>query len=78
MINGTVIGVPENFYDVLIWKSFTSKPVKQARLIGDILGRYPIGVGDWWYARRIDHFIEQGKIKIVEDSKNSYARTICL
>lgn len=46
------------------------------RLIGDILGQVPIGVGDWWYAARIEHFIRQGKIKVVEDSENKYARLI--
>lgn len=30
------------------------------------------------FAKRIDYFIETGKIKIIEDSENSYARTICL
>jgi hypothetical protein len=45
-------------------------------LIGDILGQVTIGVGDWWYAARIEHFIRQGKIKVVEDSENKYARLI--
>lgn len=29
-------------------------------------------------AKRIEHYIEQGKIKVVEDSPNKYARTIRL
>ena len=43
---------------------------------GDILGQVTIGVGDWWYAVRIEHFIRQGKIKVVEDLENKYARLI--
>lgn len=78
VINGRVVGVNEDFYDFLIWKKLTKKPVKQARLIGDILGHYPISVGDWWYAKRIEHFISQGMIKVVTDSENKYARTIVL
>ncbi len=78
VVNGKLIGVPEDFYDFLIWKKITRKPIKEARLIGNILGHYPLGVGDWWYAKRIDYFIQTGKIKIVEDSENKYARTICL
>lgn len=78
VINGRVTGVPEDFYNFLIWKNITQKPVKQARLIGDILGKNQLSVGDWWYAKRIQTFIEQGKIKIIEDSKNRYARMICL
>ncbi len=77
VINGKVEGVPEDFYDFLIWKRITRKPVKQARLIGDILGYYRLGIGDWWYAKRIEHYIRQGKIRVVEDSENKYARMIC-
>ncbi len=78
VVNGKLIGVPEDFYDFLIWKRITQKPVKEARLIGDILGNSQLGVGDWWYAKRIDYFIQTGKIKIVEDSENHYTRMICL
>lgn len=78
VVNGMVIGVPESFYDFLIWKRLTKKPIKEARLIGDILGCNRVSVGDWWYAKRIDLFIGQGVIKVLEDSENKYARTICL
>lgn len=78
VVNGKVVGVPEDFYDFLLWKRLSRKPVKEARLIGDILGLFQMGVGDWWYARRIDYYIEKGNISIVEDSENKYARWICL
>lgn len=78
MINGKVTGVSEDFYDFLIWKKLTYKPVKEARLIGDILGNFQIGMGDWWFAKRIEYFIQQDKIKVLEDSENKYARVICM
>lgn len=78
MINGKVTGVPEDFYDFLIWKRLTRKPIKEARLIGDILGCFQIGMGDWWFARRIEHFIQQDKIKVINGSENKYARVICI
>ena len=78
MINGKVTGVSEDFYDFLIWKRLTRKPIKEARLIGDILGCFQIGMGDWWFARRIEHFIQQDKIKVIKDSENKYARVICI
>lgn len=78
MINGKVTGVSEDFYDFLIWKRLTRKPIKEARLIGDILGCFQIGMGDWWFARRIEHFIQQDKIKVMNDSENKYARVICI
>lgn len=46
VVNGRVIGVPEDFYDFLIWKRLKNVPVKEARLIGDILGHTQLGVGD--------------------------------
>lgn len=78
MINGKVTGVSEDFYDFLIWKRLTRKPIKEARLIGDILGCFQIGMGDWWFARRIEHFIQQDKIKVINDSENKYVRVICI
>ena len=78
MINGKVTGVSEDFYDFLIWKRLTRKPIKEARLIGDILGCFQIGMGDWWFARRIEHFIQRDKIKVINDSENKYARVICI
>ncbi len=78
VINGQIVGVTEDFYDFLIWKKLTKEPIKEARLIGDILGHYPVNMGDWWYAKRINYFIGQGKIKVVKDSENKYARLICL
>lgn len=77
VVNGKLIGVAEDFYDFLIWKRIPSEPIKEARLIGDLLGYYQLGVGDWWYARRIEYYIQTGKIKIVVDSEKHYERTIC-
>lgn len=78
VVNGRVTGVSEDFYDFLIWKRITEKPEKEARLIGDILGKYPVNIGDWWYAKRINDFISRGKIQVAQDSENKYARMICL
>lgn len=76
LVNNHVISVNEDFYDFLIWKRLTTKPIKEARLIGDIMGYYRIGVGDWWYAKRIQYYIDNGEIEVVEDSENKYARLI--
>lgn len=77
-VNGKVIGMPKDFYDFAIWKKLTEKPIKEGRLIGEILLAYPINIGDLWYAGRINYFIEQGKIKVLEDSETIYQRTVCL
>lgn len=76
VINGKVISVPEDFYDFLIWKWLKNVPTKEGRLIGNILGHSQLGVGDWWYARRIEYYIGQGRISIIQDSEKKYARLI--
>ena len=78
VINGNLIGVPEDFYDFLIRKRLSINPVKEARVIGDLLGYYPLGIGDWWYAKRIELMIKAGSVRVVEDSERKYARTICM
>ena len=77
VVNSRVLSVPEDFYDFLIWKWLKDAPIKEARLIGDIIGHSQLGVGDWWYARRIEYYIQQGQIQVIEDSENKYARIIC-
>lgn len=76
VVNGSVIGVPASFYDFLIWKYLGNEPVNEAVLIGKILGENPLGIADRWYARRIDKFIAQNRIKIIENSPRKYERII--
>lgn len=76
VVNGSVMSVPASFYDFLIWKNLDEIPVKEAVLIGKILSEDHIGVGDWWYARRIDKFISQNRIKIIRNSPRKYERLI--
>lgn len=78
VVNGQLIGVPEDFYDYLIYKSLSKRAMKEIRLIGDILGQYRLGISDWWYASRIDKMIKDNKIKIVEDSDRKYTRIISI
>lgn len=76
LVNGSVISVPANFYDFLILKYLGDEPIREAVLIGKILGENPLGIGDWWYARRIEKLIGQNRIKIIENSPQKYARII--
>lgn len=81
VIGNRVVGVAEDFYDFLLWRHCPKggeEPIHEALLIGTLLGRYPLGVADWWYAKRIQHYIEQGEILVVEDSDWQYARVIKL
>ena len=78
-ISGRLLSVGEDFYDFLIFREMSEEPAKQAFVIGKILGNYPIGIRDWWYAKRIDFLIGQGKIRVTEDpGMGKYSRSICL
>lgn len=78
MVNGNITSVPVSFYDFLIRKYLGDEPIVEAELIGKILGENPLGVSDWFYASRIQHFIRIGLINIVENSKQTYRRKLRL
>ncbi|MCC3865677.1 DUF3658 domain-containing protein [Terrisporobacter petrolearius] len=40
------------------YKYLGKEPIKEARVIGNVLGYYPLKIGDWWYASIIEHMIE--------------------
>lgn len=75
-VNGKLISTTEDFYDFMIFQKLTKEGVTEARLIGEILGAYPIGIGDWWYAARIETLIKEEKILVAEESKRRYERIL--
>ncbi|SNS73977.1 protein of unknown function [Anaerovirgula multivorans] len=76
VVNGKVIGVPEDFYDHIIRKEIPDGEFIMARLIGNILGKHPLGIGDWWYAKRINKMIEQGELVVVQKQKEIYRQVL--
>lgn len=76
VVNGSVIGVPANFYDFLIWKYLADEPIKEAVLIGRILGENRLGISDWYYSMRIDKMIAENRIIVIENSPRKYDRII--
>jgi hypothetical protein len=72
LVNGRLISVPEDFYDHIIIKNIPDQEFVMAKLIGTILGKYPLGVGDGWYALRIKKMIADGKLEVVGDKDASH------
>lgn len=72
LVNGKLISVPEDFYDHLIIRNLPDGDFHMARLIGDILGKYPLGVGDGWYALRIKKMIAERRLEIVQEKDASH------
>lgn len=67
VINGRLQSVPASFYDpfLLCEIAAQSDPFHEAKLIGKILGKYHLGIGDGWLAMRIEAMIESGQLAAV-------------
>lgn len=76
VVNGRLIGVPEDFYDHIIRKELPDGEFLMARLIGDVLGKHSLGVGDYWYAKRILRMIDQGELEIIHKQKDTYRQVL--
>lgn len=77
MVNGRILGVPEDFYDFMLWNRLKDQPVREYELLGDVIGHYQDRAGDWWFARRIQHWIDKGRIKVLEEADGEYGRMLC-
>lgn len=78
VVNGSVIGVSDSFYDFLIWKYLGKEPRREVEIIASIISQNRLGMSDWWFADRIDRYIKSGRIGIVKDSDKKYERVLRL
>jgi hypothetical protein len=76
IVNGKLIGVPEDFYDHIVRKEVPHGEFIMAHLIGNVLGKHPLGVGDWWFAKRINKMIEDGELTVVQKKKEIYSQML--
>ena len=61
-LNGQLVSVPESLYDSFILSELEKQEdeFKEAQLVGQVLGKYQLGIGDGWIALRIEQFIRDG------------------
>lgn len=57
IVNGKLLSVPVDFYDHLIIKNISDDEFVMEELIAHLMGKYPIGVSDAWYAHRIAYLL---------------------
>lgn len=81
MLNGQLQSAPEDIYDSFIFREIAAQPeqFKMASVIGNVLGKYQLGIGDAWVANRIDTMIKNGMLEVVEDAPKdelSYRRIL--
>lgn len=67
-INGQLQSVSECMYDSFILREIDKQPeiFVEAIVVGNVLGKYQLGIGDAWVALRIEKMIEEGKLEIME------------
>lgn len=70
-INGIMQSVPEDFYDPFIRREVERAPREflQAEVIGEVMGRYQLGIGDIWIATRMEKLLQSGELEAVTEPK---------
>jgi hypothetical protein len=76
VINGKLTSVAEDFYDYFIRLNIPDGEFIMARLIGKVLGRHQLGVGDWWIAQRIRNMIANREFEVVSDNEFYYDKIL--
>lgn len=81
VINGRLQSVSENFYDDFILREIylEGNEFREANLIGRILGKYQLGIGDGWLALRIEEMIRAEKLAVLSsepENAPSYHRIL--
>ena len=67
MLNGQLVSLPEDVYDSFIFREIEAEPevFREAEVIGRVLGKYQLGIGDGWIAARIEGMIRTGMMEPV-------------
>ena len=62
VINGKLVSVSETLYDTFILRELDTldDEFKESVLVGQVLGKNPLGIGDGWIALRVEQFIKEG------------------
>lgn len=79
-LNGKLQSVSEDIYDSFILREIAAQPdaFKTAVVIGNVLGKYQLGIGDAWISARIDKLIEKGILEIVEAAPEGDIKYRCI
>lgn len=66
-LNGKLQSAPEHIYDSYILRELDAQgdEFSEAKAIGNVLGKYQLGIGDAWIALRIEQFIKEGMFEVI-------------
>ena len=67
ILNGQLVSTSEKLYDEFILREIEAEGEEfhEAKIIGRVLGKYQLGIGDSWLALRIEEMIRAGKFEAV-------------
>lgn len=67
ILNGQLVSASEKLYDDFILREITAEgeEFREAMIVGRVLGKYQLGIGDSWVALRIEEMIRAGKLEVV-------------
>lgn len=67
VLNGRVVSAPESLYDSYILQEIAvqNREFNEAIVVVNVIGKYQLGIGDGWIARRIERFIQDGLLEPV-------------
>lgn len=70
LLNGNLVSVPETLYDSFITAEIAAadREFHEANVVGRILGKYELGIGDAWVALRIEEMIQSGLLEPVSEA----------
>ena len=79
MVNGGLRSVTEDFYDPWILREIAAQEETfyEGRLIGAVLEKYRLGIGDAWIALRVEAMVRAGKLiarEAAAEGKPAYHR----
>ena len=72
VVNGKLVSVNEEFYDYYIRINIPDSEFRMSQLIGEVLGKYLLGIGDWWIAQRIKNMIASKELLIISENDFDY------
>ena len=76
VLNGTLHSAEMNFYDGFIRKEIPDGTFRVGQLIGLVLGRNRLGIGDWLLAQRIKSMIESGELTVTGKNPAFYGTSL--
>lgn len=70
VVNGQLVSVSEKLYDDFILREIAAEgnEFNEAKIIGQVLAKYRLGIADFWVALRIEEMIRAGMFEVVSDA----------